>query len=107
MLCYWIGPYDSTFLFGEISMVKARRKRLEKVSWKNISTSDSNGCMVWESRDGMIRLRRSDRCEGIVLPTLWQIWAYTWHWRKVYEGRSRKNAERYAAEFQQKLNDET
>lgn len=76
------------------------------MNWK-VCTADKHGNRIWESLDGMLRVKCSEWCEGIALPRLYQVWAYargTWH-RKL-ETKSGKRARKFAETLHRSLEDD-
>ena len=87
-------------------MKKRSVTRVEKpdaVNWK-APTTGATGCEELVSMDGMIMLRKQDRCMGTSVPMRYQVWEWKkGMWRKVFENRSCQRAEEFSARLSEKL----
>jgi hypothetical protein len=73
------------------------------VNWKP-STIGLTGCEEWLSMDGMLMLRKQDRCLGAAMPVRWQVWQFVrCSFRKVHECRSHQEAQKFSAILSQKM----
>ena len=74
-----------------------------KIKWLDKGQLPS-GSQYWESRDGMLRLVKSDSCHGVALPTEWKLYAWKrGNWHPIAERRSRGGIEKLARAYMERL----